>query len=42
MNERVREAVCLVSYNTYEGEKDDIKPIYYGNIRKKIREMETS
>ena len=34
VNDRVREAVCLVSYNTYEGDKDDIKPLYYENIRK--------
>ena len=34
VNERVREAVCLVSYNTYEGKKSDIKPVYYANIRK--------
>ena len=31
---RVREAVCLVSYNTYPGDKKDIKPLYYANIRK--------
>ena len=34
VNDRVREAVCLVSYNTYDGPKDDIKPVYYANIRK--------
>ena len=34
VNERVREAVCLVSYNTYKGDKKDIKPLYYSNIRK--------
>ena len=34
VNDRVREAVCLVSYNTYEGNKNDIKPLYYANIRK--------
>ncbi len=32
VSDRVREAVCLVSYNTYEGGKDDIKPLYYQNI----------
>ena len=26
--------VCLVSYNTYEGEKKEIKPLYYANIKK--------
>ena len=34
VSDRVREAVCLVSYNTYECEKDDIKPLYYENIQK--------
>lgn len=34
VNERVREAVCLVSYNTYKGDKKDIKPLYYSNIQK--------
>ena len=34
VNERVREAVCLVSYNTYKGDKKDIKPLYYANIQK--------
>ena len=34
VNERVREAVCLVSYNTYPGSKKDIKPLYYANIAK--------
>lgn len=42
IGDRVREAVCLLSYNTYlpEGEdrdpdrKDGIKPLYYGNIAK--------
>ncbi len=34
VNERVREAVCLVSYNTYPGDKKDIKPLYYANIQK--------
>lgn len=34
VNDRVREAVCLVSYNTYPGEKSDIKPLYYENIGK--------
>ncbi len=32
VGERVRKAVCLVSYNTYPGEKDSIKPVYYENI----------
>ena len=32
VSERVREAVCLVSYNTYPGEKTEIKPVYYKNI----------
>ena len=34
--DRVREAVCLLSYNTYGGEEDreGIKPLYYGNIAK--------
>ena len=34
VSDRVREAVCLVSYNTYEGDKEDIKATYYENIRK--------
>ncbi len=34
VNERVRKAVCLVSYNTYAGEKEEIKPIYYEQISK--------
>ena len=34
VNERVRKAVCLVSYNTYTGEKEDIKPLYFGNIQR--------
>ena len=34
VNERVREAVRLVSYNTYDGEKEAIKPVYYENIAK--------
>lgn len=34
VNERVREAVCLVSYNTYPGPKKQIKPLYYENIGK--------
>ena len=41
ISEKVRTAVCLVSYNTYltEGEdkdpdrKDEIKPVYYGEIK---------
>lgn len=32
VNERVREAVRLVSYNTYPGPKKQIKPLYYENI----------
>lgn len=36
VNDRVREAVILVSHNTYGGEKDKEKnkPLYYGNIAK--------
>ena len=34
VNDRVREAVCLVSYNSYEGDKEAIKPRYYEQIRK--------
>ena len=34
VNDRVREAVCLVSYNTYKGDKEKIKPKYYENIKK--------
>ncbi len=34
VNARVREVVCLVSYNTYKGDKEKIKPEYYGNIKK--------
>ena len=34
VGDRVREAVCLVSYNTYDGPKAKIKPVYYANIRK--------
>ena len=41
IGERVREAVCLVSYNTYltggddkdPDRKDEIKPVYYGRIK---------
>ncbi|MBR5986259.1 MAG: helix-turn-helix domain-containing protein [Clostridia bacterium] len=33
VNERVRKAVCLVSYNTYEGDKETIKPKYYEKIK---------
>ncbi len=33
VSSRVREAVCLVSYSTYQGDKKDIKPLYYANIR---------
>ncbi len=40
IGEKVREAVCLLSYNTYlaegedkdPGKKDEIKPVYYGKI----------
>ena len=34
VNEQVCKAVCLVSYNTYKGDKETIKPEYYGNIKK--------
>ena len=34
VNDRVREAVCLLSYNTYDGPKAEIKPLYYANIGK--------
>jgi len=36
VGEKVREAVCLVSHNTYGGEEDKEKnkPLYYGNIAK--------
>ena len=34
VNDRVREAVRLVSYNTYDGPKQQIKPLYYENISK--------
>jgi len=34
VNDRVREAVCLLSYNTYAGPKQEIKPLYYENIGK--------
>lgn len=34
VNPQVLEAVQLVSYNTYDGEKDEIKPLYYENISK--------
>ena len=34
VSKRVREAVCLLSYNTYEGDKKEIKPLYYTNIGK--------
>ena len=34
VSERVREAVCLLSYNSYDGEKKNIKPLYYANIMK--------
>ena len=32
VNERVRQAVCLVSYNTYPGDKEEILGLYYENI----------
>jgi len=34
VNGRVREAVSLVSYNRYPGDKRKIKPVYYANIAK--------
>ena len=36
VGEKAREAVCLVSHNTYGGEEDKEKnkPLYYGNIAK--------
>ncbi|MBO2517425.1 MAG: hypothetical protein CW338_09205 [Clostridiales bacterium] len=34
VNSRVREAVILVSYNTYSGDKEKIRSDYYKNIRK--------
>ena len=34
VNERVREVVRLVSYNSYSGAKDAVKPLYYKNIGK--------
>ncbi len=34
VSDRVREAVCLLSYNTYDGPKKEIKPRYYENITK--------
>ena len=34
VSDRVREAVCLLSYNTYDGPKKEIKPLYYENISK--------
>ena len=34
VGERVREAVRLVSYNTYDGPKETIQPLYYENIGK--------
>ena len=33
VSERVRNAVCLVSYNTYPGPKRDILDLYYQHIR---------
>ena len=32
VGDRVRKAVCLVSYNTYDGPKEQIKDLYYRNI----------
>ena len=34
VGERAREAVRLVSYNSYPGDKNDIKPLYYAEIAK--------
>lgn len=34
VGDRVREAVKLVSHNTYTGDKEKNKPVYYGNIAK--------
>ncbi len=34
VNDRVREAVRLVSWNTYTGRRSEIEEIYFGNIRK--------
>ncbi|MDO5436080.1 MAG: XRE family transcriptional regulator [Clostridia bacterium] len=34
VNDRTRGIVCLLSYNTYDGEKNEIKPLYYENIAK--------
>ncbi len=34
VSERVREAVRLVSYNTYQGDKETVKPRYYREIGK--------
>lgn len=36
VDDRVREAVCLLSHNTYgvEGDKEKNKPLYYGKIAK--------
>ena len=34
VGDRVREAVCLVSYNTYDGPKEEIKDLHYRNIGK--------
>ncbi|MCR4708205.1 MAG: hypothetical protein K5746_09715 [Clostridiales bacterium] len=34
VSERVREAIRLVSWNTYPGNKQSVKPVYYANIAK--------
>lgn len=34
VNDRIREAVRLVSHNTYPGNKEKNKPVYFGNIAK--------
>ena len=34
VGDRVREAVCLVSYNTYEGSREEVNPVLYANIAK--------
>ena len=34
VGDRVREAVCLVSYNTYKGSREEVNPTLYDNIAK--------
>ena len=34
VGKRVREAVCLVSYNTYVGSREEVNPVLYANIAK--------